>query len=477
VEALGLVKIWRTLLFAVVAVSLGLYIWLVEKPRMAAEGAPDTLVQFDPVHVARLHLAYPQAPSLTLIKDKDHWRLTEPIQADADDEAVKRLLDQIANTKAERRIPKAEAEELGTYGLDGNGTRARVSMTLDDGAELPDIVLGNTTPVGFQAFAHVDGKDEVILVPLLLHTGINKTPFDLRQKKMFPIEPANATGATLTNGGTTVDLEREGDRWKITSPVQDEADPDQVGSLLRSLNEISAEAYYDGAEADRKAFGLTSPTLTFQARFGDGNVAGFRLGGKTTESPPGYYLERISDGQVAAVPQWVQVRFAQDVNALRDKRVFHCEQGDIGKISFERRDGASFAITKDEKGMWEIEPDQDRPVQNAVADRLLAGIATLAGKDIVAESADTPEKLAPYGLDAPTVQVEATNNAGQSCGKALAAVVGETTETPKYFVKRADTGTVMSIPAYLYSRLKMRSDDLLEPKKDPAPATPAAQQP
>ena len=62
--------------------------------------------------------------------------------------------------------------------------------------------------------------------------------------------------------------------------------------------------------------------------------------------------------------------------------------------------------------------------------------------------------------------------AAMGCGRVLGASVGEAATNPTFFIKRADTGTVMNVPAYLYSRLNMRSHDVLEPKKEPA-ATPS----
>ena len=105
-------KLWRTLLFALVAMGLGAYIWLVEKPRMEAEAQPDKLVKFEPDKVAQLRLAYPDTPPIVLEKKDKNWRLLEPIATDADDHTVTLLLQQIAETKAVRRIPAAEAEGL-----------------------------------------------------------------------------------------------------------------------------------------------------------------------------------------------------------------------------------------------------------------------------------------------------------------------------------------------------------------------------
>jgi hypothetical protein len=186
---------------------MGAYIYLVERPRMAEEGREDLLVHLDPAEVGRLVLRYSDKPTITVVREGEDWRMTEPLATQADDGQVERLLEQIAKTTAERRIPAAEAENLDVYGLEGDGTHARISIELDDGTSLPDIVVGRTTPVGYQAFARLDGHDDVVVTPLIFHTGVNKTVFDLRDKKLFPVDTDDAKGQSRQ-----IDEERREDR-------------------------------------------------------------------------------------------------------------------------------------------------------------------------------------------------------------------------------------------------------------------------
>ena len=101
-------KLWRTLLFALVAAGLGAYIWLVEKPRLDAEAEPDKLMKVETDRVTRVRLAYPDTPAIVLEKKDTDWRIAEPVQADADDGVVGNLLNQIADTKAEPDSPEGK---------------------------------------------------------------------------------------------------------------------------------------------------------------------------------------------------------------------------------------------------------------------------------------------------------------------------------------------------------------------------------
>jgi len=458
------VKFWRTWLFALIALGLGAYIYIVERPRMEDESSPDLVLDVEVPSVSTLRLLYPGEPAIELTRAGGKWRLQEPLDYAADGDTVERLLQQIAETKAERRIKAADAEPLATYGLEGDGKQARVSITLEGGRRLPDLIVGQTTPVGYNAFVRVEGQDEIIIVPLLLHTGVKKSVFDLRDKQLFNVDPAQVTAMEIGPSDRTVRLERRGDEWMIVAPVEMRADPEQARALISSLNAIRAMEFYD-TEVEG-GDGTDAPMTSFRATLGDGNQVGFRLGRSIEDSSPGQYLRRDGDGQIIKVDPSVRVQFGKDRSALRDKRLFMCSERDIAEIRFDRKDGGGFAVKKAGSDWTLSPPPETGSVRQNVAQRAAVGLAALAGNEVASENAKTIDQLAVYGLDSPKVEVEVFRSDGSSCGRASAAVVGAESETPAHYVKRTDNGLVTTLPAYLFSRLDMHRDDFIEGVKD-----------
>ncbi len=466
VEAFVAVKLWKTVVAGLIVVALGAYILAVEKPRMEAESREDRVVDVKAEDVSAIRLQYPDSPTIRVERSGDGWHMSEPVDAPADGPAVDRLLKQIVEAKAERRIPGTEAQDPEIYGLEGSGERARVTLYTKDGSELPDIIVGKTTPVGFQAFVRIEGKDEVIVTPLIFHTGVKKRPFDLRDKSLLHVDPEHVVAISLTRKGETIRLERSGDDWSLVAPRKFPADKNRIQGLIGSVNNLRATAFFSDEDADREKFGLTDPSLEISLELGEEGSAGFRLGKKDEGPPVTYYFERTSDGQVAKVAEWVKPRFDLDLDDLRDKRLFRCKSDEIASIRFERADGAAFALDKDDQGKWTISPPSDRALKEPVITRTVGGLASLSGKDIVADDATAPEQLAPWGLDNPALDVEVRRGDDSSCGHAIAAVVGADSDNPRYYVKRTDEATVMSVPEYLYSRLDMVADDFLAPKPE-----------
>jgi hypothetical protein len=474
VAAHFVVKLWRTLALAIVVGALGAYIYLVEQPRVADEAAGDVLLEFQPKDVASVTLRYPSSPAIRLERDGDHWQLREPVAFPADDGVVDRLLDQIAETEVERRIKTAEAQALATYGLDGDGEQARVSFTSSTGAKIPDVIVGRTTPVGYSAFARVDGADDIVLTPLLLHTGVKKTVLELRKKRLFEVDAQQVIAMRIDDAGRAVDLERRGDEWIIKSPIESRADPEQARDLVAGLNEIEATDFPEPRPADIIA--ADEGALVFRATLATGDDVGFRLGRSVESTPPGRYLERSGDALLVTVEEATKVRFSKDVNTLRDKRLYRCGADDVASVRFERADGGSFALERNGDG-WSLTPPTERAtVRDAAVRRAVGALVTLAGKDVAMDNAASESDLAAFGLDVPVTEVEILRADGSSCGRALAGVKDADSPSPAYYVKRNDDGLVMTLPSYLYSRIDIRRDDLVDKKPDPkAPVSPPAE--
>jgi hypothetical protein len=232
--------------------------------------------------------------------------------------------------------------------------------------------------------------------------------------------------------------------------------------------------FFDSIHPGEDADVVGSGGLRFTATLAEAGDVGFRLGRHIEGSPPGYYLIRDSDGLVAKVEEAIQVRFAKDVNALRDKRLYSCEADDVGEIRFERSDGGSFAMSEKD-GKWTVAPIQGTgAVRDNIVRRTINGLVTLAGQDVATDNA-APGDLAAFGLDVPVVEAEILKRDGTSCGRAQAGIKDPKSETPAYYVKRADGGLVMTLPSYLYSRIDVRRDDLVETKQPAAAPSPAGE--
>jgi len=232
----------RTLLLALIAIAAGAWLYSVERPRMEAELHADELISFDVEAVAHISMDYPDGTTIVLERDEAaDWSISAPLTVDADRITVERLIKAIRDTRVERRIAVSEAEDLSVYGLEDNGSQVRIKMRLDDGDQLDDIVVGDTTPVGYQAFVRIENSGEIVVTPLIFHTGVKKSVFDLREKRLFDFKPADVIAMTLeTAEAGKIELQRAGDQWQLLEPVKGRADTRVVSNLLEALSTTRA---------------------------------------------------------------------------------------------------------------------------------------------------------------------------------------------------------------------------------------------
>ncbi len=452
----------KTLFFAALAACLAAYIFFVETPKMDQEAMGDRLLEFEAADVAAVELIYPDQPDISARRGDEGWRLTKPLEVDGDDDQLSRLVKAIAEVEVERRIPMSDVESLTTYGLEGDGTQAKVLLQLADGTKLTPIVVGDTTPVGFSAFVRLELGEEIVVTPLIFHTGVKKTVFDLREKRMFDFDAKNATGLSITVGEKQTRLQRQGDDWAITEPVTRKANKIEVDSLINGVKQILATDYLTEEVLAGVETGLDAPALSVQLEVGGVGTMGFKLGDQVVDGPRGHYLQRDRDGQVAKVAEWVKDRFDKDLGDLLDNKVFDCGGKSVARFTFKRADGNGFSILQDDDGQWIMDPaEEGQGVRQPLATRTSRSLINLAGKRVLLE-ADAAEER--FDLDSPAVVVEVIADNGDSCGKARASAVPAGDDEADYFFMRESDGAVMEASQFTFSTVDMRREDFLTPR-------------
>ena len=472
-EAFLAVSFVRTLLLAAIAVGLGAWLWLVEAPRIREEAKADLLLDVDPTAVEKVRLAYPDGTSIEVVREGDKWKLTAPIAYAADGKVVENFLTTVKETKIERRLTKAEAGALASYGLEGDtGSQARLEVTLAGGKAMPAVVLGNATPVGYEAFARKDGSDEVLVIPLLLQSSAKKQPMDLRAKTMFEGDSTGVTRVTIEKPGEKIELERKGEAaWAMLSPIADAADAESVRSMLDSIATIDAVGFFDGPQVDREAFGLDEGATRFTALRDDGSSVTFTIGKEATDAPAGNYFERASDKQVIKAPDWVATKFSPPAMELREKRLLSCKVDEVRSMTW-TVGGESFTIAREGPGKpWTISPGiAGQALNQRIVDNALNGLV-LARADAVVGDAAGEADLGAWGLDAPAARLDVQGANGPCAALSGAAAPieapaageeGRRPPPPSYYVKNAGRSAVMRASEHEYSRLAMKRVEFVD---------------
>src|SRR5205823_3379083 len=220
-----------------------------------AKEKSEKLFDFDKAHVRELRLSKDGHPVARLVKGEKSWKLAQPVEAEADDTAVDSLLSSLSGLKQKKDLP--DEKDLKSFGLDQ--PKLEVAVKLDDGKE-QGVQIGTDNSFDNTLYAKKLGDSTVRVIDAYQKTALEKTAFDLRDKKVAHLDDAAELKRIDVAGvKSPYVLEKDGTTWKVNGAAADAGAADRVASALKSLRATAVAAEKAGS---LKEFGLDKQVLT-----------------------------------------------------------------------------------------------------------------------------------------------------------------------------------------------------------------------
>ncbi len=300
------------------AALLGLAIWkLGERNEEGAVVDPDAaslLPDLVATEIDRLEIRRPKEEPIVIEKKSGKWRITAPLQAEADETAVSTALDKLddlevmdlAATKA------AHHERLGVTDEEA----VHVVVGRDGGKEWIHLLIGSYR--GGNTMVRKAGDDRVAAVRGSIKYAFNKALRDWRDRRVVDIEPKRVVFARFENEHGRFAFEREpGGTWRLAEgTVLERFDPDKVAGVVSSLARMRASDFAE-ADVDEAVSGLGAGAarvllrISPEAKEGDGD------GGAPSE--PSEQIVLLLGKQVEGKEQFHLRREGRDVVYLVSK--------------------------------------------------------------------------------------------------------------------------------------------------------------
>jgi len=450
----------NTLILLLVLVGLAAYVYFVEYPAAEREGKKKTLFEFSTDDVTALTLSYSDR-EIALKKVDGQWRLERPLQADADETAVKNLLRTIAECEVKKTVEE-ESSDLSKFGLDNPATRVRVALK---DRELPEIRVGKTTPVGYSAYIQRADEKKVLLTTGGFRTAVDKQVKDLRDKTVLQIaEESDVNKIRLEGEGRVVALEKKDGQWRLVEPIEAPADAATVRSFLATLRSLRAVDFPDDNPADLARYGIDSPRRVVTVWQGKENDQRQLLLGKENEQKQ-LFVKAGNRPNVYAVSDWVYRDLDKSPTDFRDKTVLAFEKDKARSIEVRRSDGSSFKLVRTDGDQWTVENPPGKVAQTRV-NYFVTDLHDLKGYDIAAEGSLDWKSL---GLDPPALAITVRGEGDAEIGTAW---IGqrEREGRKEYTAAKANGSVAFLVRDYLYTRLDKRVQDFVEqPTPTPVP--------
>lgn len=198
-------------------------------------------------------------------------------------------------------------------------------------------------------------------------------------------------------------------QWRITEPIQTEADPTSLNGVLNAL--VTLQRDKDLTEAtDQKLreFGLREPAMVLRFKIGD-TWRELAVGGL---NPVGdaYYAKTGDNNTIFLMARGNWTIFDKQANELRRRQLFSFDPPSVSNLEISWLGGEHIVLSKDAAGTWKSADQPDKMLKKAKVDHLLDQIHWLRAVDFLAENQD---ELKPYGLDPPLVKARLHLKDGQ----------------------------------------------------------------
>jgi len=299
-----------------------------------------------------------------------------------------------------------EPAPLADYGL---GEEIRVRFRAGDDEYV--VRVGDKTPVGGNTYVATAADAPVYAVATYRASALEKAFEQIQDKRIAVFDRAAVSAIDASWRGGAVRLVRGDDGWRLTAPLEDEADPEAVADLLTELSSLRASGFINDPPSDEE-LGLESPEFRAELELGS-----------SAELPEGEEPVRLSvtigaslDGDnraVRGVEESIRYSVAasqldalsRKVGSYRFRELARFDEAEADRFELVLQDdaaGQSLELTgeRGEAG-WVTEPEAMSPVKVST---LLSRLARLKAEDVLADQLG-PTERAFLKLSPPQVQL------------------------------------------------------------------------
>jgi hypothetical protein len=278
-----------------------------------------------------------------------------------------------------------------------------------------------------------------------------------QSQKMVNIDRDNIDGIVIHNGNERIELRRHDQKWRLESPIKDQANNSTIENLLLDLESWQKDATIPAKEIEADKNKLSEYGL---------NRAKLRLKLLGPKAPP-----EILFGKDAALEGKIYVRFENSKEAFiagqsvkkdiekkpedfRDRKLTDLIEAQVTRVVLTSPSGEMELQKQDEH--WQItKPLQARGDDQKIGD-LIAKVTTAQIQKFVA---DDRGDLHPYGLAEPRGSITLFGQ-GDKQGQMLQIGNAPEKEKDQVYVRFSARGSVYTLPKKIEDLLNTKPNDL-----------------
>lgn len=386
---------WKTfLILTFILLILIISIFFVEKREEKKEKFEGKLITYSSSDINKIELKR-GSEQITFEKKDDSWEITSPLKTKADKYTVERLIEDFSDLKIERKVEE-NAKDLKKYGLEP--PHRILKLFKKDGTSLT-VHVGIENPIDGSLYAKKPEDTTVYLIPSFLKSGLDKTLFDFRNKKLFEFEKDKVERVVWESEDKRWSAYKKDDEWFLDEPVKALADKGKIDDILYSITGAEAKGFAveDYKDEQLKDYALDKPRIKVTIK-GEKDV-NISVGVKEEKDKKSVYAISNLSRIIAELPETFVSEIDKKPEDMREKSVAVFWSFDVQKFSI-IREGKEFLFEKDKQDRWEMKKPEKKEMDGTKINDFLRKIEDLEAKEFI----DNPKSLKDYGLDRPDIQ-------------------------------------------------------------------------
>jgi len=301
-----------------------------------SESATTKLVIIPEDQFREIEIKHRNGETVHLQRNDSKWQITAAKFLPADADAVSSMLSTLSSLSSDRTV-EDNATSLDQYGL----TQPMIELDIiDKNKKTSRLLIGDDTPAGTAVYASIAGDPRVFALSSYKKSSLDKSPNDLRDKRLLTFDSDKVSSIELTAKKQTIAFGRSKDEWQIVKPKPFRADRSEVQELLRTLRDAKMDL--SASEDEKKAAStFSSGTPLASARVTD--VSGTQEL-QVRKNKDDYYAKSSEVAGIYKISSDTGPGLDKGLDDFRNKKLFDFGFADPDKI--ELHDGSkNYSLT------------------------------------------------------------------------------------------------------------------------------------
>ncbi len=400
------------------------------------------------------------------------WRLTSPVVARADKLVLDALTSQLQSSRFKASL-EAQPDEatLARYGLDQPRFSVEAQATVNGEARTVKLVGGIENPFDGSVFMRRNDDPTVFTAEGGARYALAKKAFDLREKAFFSVDEAKVQQLASRSQVNDYVLERGADKaWVMTKPTAEPADANTVASMIGSMNQERAQAFFADTPENRRAFGLDAPLVDTRLTLEGGQVVRLVVGRGAGDQL--YALREDELGTTLAQVGTNATQYDRNLGDLKDKTVVRFKKELVTKMIFHPAAGDEVVVAKDSADAsaeaWRVVAPRAGKAKIFKLTSVLWTLGSFKASKVVE---DKPKDLEPYGLGTGARWIALFGEGGAELARFT--IGKELQSAPNTFYVKGTTDQVLESDGARFTEFPFALADVLdEPQADGGATSP-----